>query len=55
VTTQKFVEVVEIDTRKVEHRIEVTGKPQRQIDKAVRGLLRQINTDKYFVSEPEPV
>lgn len=50
---KQFVEVVEIETCKVEHRIDVAGKSQSQIDKTVRGLLRQINTDKYFVSEPE--
>ena len=45
------LEVVEIKTMEVVSRIPVNNKPEKQIELVLRGLLRNMDTDNFFVRE----
>lgn len=49
---QKEIEVVEIATGEVAKRIDVTGKDERAIEKVMRGLLIQMDTERFYAKEP---
>lgn len=49
----KFIEIVEIDSNKVDRRYNVTNKSDRYIDKLEMGLMRKIDFDRYFVHNHE--
>jgi hypothetical protein len=47
---KRALEVVEIATGKVVHSVQVFGS-DRQVEKVERGLLRNMDTDKFFVRD----
>ena len=47
---KRALEVVEIATGKVVHSVQVSGS-DRQVEKVERGLLRNMDTDKFFVRD----
>lgn len=49
-----FMEVVELSTGKVVHRVEVTTKGEREREMVLRGMLRNLDAEKYAVREPDP-
>lgn len=42
------IEIVDYDTGEVVHRVDVSGKSERAVDKIERGIVRNINTDNYY-------
>lgn len=49
----KYLEVLEFETENCVKRIDVTGKPESQIDKAEMGMLRNMNREDYFTRQEE--
>lgn len=49
-----FMEVVELSTGKVIHRVDVTSKSERERERVLMGMLRNMDTDRYSVREPPP-
>lgn len=47
----RFLEIIEYDTGKCEKRIEVTGKSEREVERLERGMLRNLNRDKFYVAD----
>ncbi len=45
------IEVVEISTGEVVSRFPTNGKSERQLELVMRGLLRNMDTDKFFARE----
>ncbi len=45
--------VKRLDTRETVSTIDLHGKTGSRADKVVRGLLRQMNTEEYFVDDSE--
>lgn len=43
----------EFGSRKEIHRIELSNVSERYVEKVLRGVLRQLNTDRYFVDDSE--
>ncbi len=43
-----YILVVEATTEKVVHEVEVTGKSERQIDQIERGMLRNMDTSRFY-------
>ena len=41
----------DIETDEEVRRLDVTGKSERQIEKIERGMLRQMDTERYYVGE----
>jgi hypothetical protein len=48
---KKFIVVRQLSDKKEIHRVEVTGKSQGQIEKVMMGMLRNMDTDKYFIDD----
>jgi hypothetical protein len=53
--TQKkqVLKIVRIEDNEVVKEIDVTGSSSARIEKLMRGLLFQMNTDEYFVDDSE--
>lgn len=49
----KFIEVVEIETEEVVKRIDVSDKSERQAETVLMGMLRNMDTENFFVREAE--
>lgn len=49
----KYIEVIEFKTNKVTHRIDVTGKPERQIERVEDGLNINLNHELYYTQVNE--
>lgn len=47
----RFLEVVEIETGEVVHKVEVTGKSERNIERCEMGMLRNMDTERFFVRD----
>ncbi len=43
----------EFVSRKEVHRIDLSNVSERYVEKVMRGILRQLNTDRYFVDDSE--
>lgn len=43
----------DIETDEEVRRLDVTGKSERQIEKIERGMLRQMDTERYYVGEED--
>lgn len=50
-STVTALEIVEIATGEVVKSLPTNGKTERQIEICLRGLLRNMNTDKFYVRE----
>lgn len=48
---KRELRVVEIATKKVVRTFDVTGKSERQIEKLVRGLLINMDRDRFYVDD----
>jgi hypothetical protein len=46
--------VVEFKTEKVIDSINVSGKSQREIDKVMMGLMRNMNLERFYVTQTHP-
>lgn len=49
---RQYIEVVEIESGEVVQKIDVTGKGERAIERTMRGLLRQMDTERFYAKEP---
>lgn len=47
-----FIEVVEIETGKVVEAVDVSGRSESYVERVVRGMLRNLNADRFFIREP---
>lgn len=47
------LEVVEIETSKVVHTVDVRGQSDRGIERIMRGMLINMDRDRFFVREAE--
>lgn len=43
--------IKEITTGKIIKELDVSNKSERTIERIIRGLLHQMNTDKYYIDE----
>ena len=43
--------VVSIKTKEIVHRIDVSSKSNSQVEKVLSGMLRNMDTDRYFVED----
>ena len=48
---KRELRVVDLETREVVHRSDVTGKSDRHVERAMNGLLMKIDTDRYYVAD----
>lgn len=48
---KRTLEVVSFDTDEVVRRLDVTNKTESQVEKIERGLMRNMDLDKYFVRD----
>lgn len=48
---KRVLEVVNIETDEVATAMDVTDKTERQIERITSGLLRQMNTERFFVRD----
>ena len=48
---KRYLNVVEIGTNKIVKSIDVTGKSERAIERIERGMLINMNTDKFYVDD----
>jgi hypothetical protein len=48
---KRELRVVRTETGKVEHTVDVTDKPDGQVEKAMRGMLRNMDTDRFHVED----
>lgn len=46
--------VIELETGKTIHEVDVAGKSPRQIEKVMSGMLRNMDTERFAVSEKPP-
>jgi hypothetical protein len=53
--TKRELQVVEIATREVVSRVDVTGKSDNSIDRIERGMLINMDTDRFFVRDSSTV
>ena len=49
--TTKALVVRRMDTREEVHRLDVSRKTESQVERILRGLLRQMDCDAYYVEE----
>jgi hypothetical protein len=49
-TTPRHLEVVEIETREVVKRLDVTGRTERDVERCLSGLLRNMS-DRFYVRD----
>lgn len=49
--TQRFLEITNIDTNQVEESFDVTGDTDRQVERLLRGILINLDRDKFFVAD----
>lgn len=50
---RKEIKVVDISTGEVVRRIDVTGKSERGVESVLRGLLTQMDTEKFYAEEAQ--
>ena len=50
---EQFLNVREIDTRRIIHSVDVSGESERSVDRVLRGMLINNNHDKYYITGPE--
>ena len=43
--------VTRLTDREVVHRVDVSGKNEKQVERVLSGMLLRINTDEYFVDD----
>lgn len=48
---RRKLQVVDIETGEVVHELDVTGRGDRYVEKVMRGMLINMNRDKYFVDD----
>lgn len=48
---QRFLEITNIATGEVEESFDVTGDTERQIERLLRGILINLNREKFFVAD----
>jgi len=50
---KQVLKVVEFETRKVVSEVDVTGQSRRIVEKVMLGMLRNMNTDRFFIDDSE--
>lgn len=50
---KQYLYVRDIETREVVHTVDVTGRNENMVEKVMRGMLINMNTNKYFVDDSE--
>ena len=49
--SERYLEVVEIASGEVVHKIDVSDKPERSLERVFNGLLMKTDTDRFFVRD----
>lgn len=49
----KELKVVDLETREVVHKVEVTNDNPRHVEKVMLGMLRNMDTEKYFIDDSD--
>ena len=48
---KQYLFVRDIETREIVHTVEVTGRSENMVEKVMRGMLINMNTDKFFIDD----
>ncbi len=49
--SERYLEIVEIASGEVVHRVDVSSKSDRALDRVFEGLLMKTNTERFFIRD----
>ncbi len=50
---EKYLKVVDLKTREIVHKVKVDNDNQSYVEKVMRGMLRSMDTDNFFIDDSD--